>query len=684
MKTSVPSLLLKKAVFLASVLFLCDLSIAQPVIIWEAFNDYRPTDGVTSPNATGYDLRITDDGGVLKNINTGADLEASVLVAVEGADPDNFGLNSPVNPGSPADKLFGGKVDIGNDGIPGLRASANTKLILNFTGLDPTKRYNFRGTTSRGGNYNDRWSVFTISGADSFVAAHEDGSINKNIITKQTFPTADLGTNQVALNAGDNKAGSLVGWDNIEPGTDGTFAIEAQQYLGPAPFGNPSASAYSYGFTAIYLAKIESTGNLRITENPSNQDVPAGRTATLRVVASSDQAIAYQWQKALPGATNFTDIPGATQAAYTTPVLAVSDHGTKYRANLTSGSSKTTSAEATISVDGVIPTLTSLKGSINFNSIYVTFSEPMKLEMLANLANYQLGGGLSITSAIALDPVTARLITSKQTSGTEYSVTIKNIEDLAGNAIASTSAGFTAFSLQSGTVGLEIWKNIGGGAVQDLRNSPRYPADPDIDYATTTFNSELVIPNGPDNTYGGRFRAWLTPEESAQYEFFLRTDDTGELRISLDDKFDDLDNPDGVPDAVDTSAGDTFQEPGIDGSTSQPIQLDKGKKYAVQAIWKEANGNDYCQVAWRKVGDQTPADQLQPIPGKFLSYYGPVPAPSVQPTIKVGLESGQVVIRWTGTGLQSSDDLRSWKDEIGAANPLAVTPLGKKFYRSKN
>src|SRR6186713_3370724 len=89
------------------------LSYAQPAILWEAFNDYRPSD-LTSPNATTYDLRVTDEGGVLKNIQTGADLEASVIVVVEGdADPDNFGANSQVNPGSPADLLFKGKVDIG-------------------------------------------------------------------------------------------------------------------------------------------------------------------------------------------------------------------------------------------------------------------------------------------------------------------------------------------------------------------------------------------------------------------------------------------------------------------------------------------------------------------------------------------------------------------------------------------
>ena len=686
-KTSLSSTL-KAALPLAIFLSLSISSHAQPVIRWEAFNDYRPTDGVTSPNATTYDLRSNDDGGLLKDIKTGQDLKASVTVVVEGdAVPDDFGANSPVNAGSPADKLFKGKVDIGNAGLPGIRSSTNTKLILNFKGLDPSKRYNFRGTVSRGGSYNDRWSVFTLTGADAFVVAHEDGSNNKNIFTKVTFDKSTLGPNQVALNTGENKVGSLVGWDNIEPGADGAFAIEAQQYTGVAPFGNPSAAAYAYGFNATYLAEVEAIGNIRITENPANQKVPAGTAATLKVAATSPQAITFQWQKAAPGSASFSDIAGATQAAYTTPTLTVADDGAKFRANLASGGVKATSSEVTITVDGVIPTIASVTGSINFNSVYVNFSEAMKLDQLANKANYALSGGLTVSSVIALDATTARVLTSKQSSGTSYTVTINNIEDLAGNKVgANSSRGFNGFSVQTGVVGFEIWRNIGGSTVQNLRDNARYPADPDADYVTTTVDSLLVVPAFPDNnTYGGRFRAWLTPDATGQYEFFVRADDQGEFRISKDDKFEIFDDPNELATASDTSAGDTFQEPGTDDSVSVPIQLEKGKKYAIQAIWKEGNGTDYLQVAWRKVGDVTPADQLKPIPSNLLSYYGPGAAPVALPKItKISVQAGKVVLEWTGTTLQSSDDLKTWKDEAGAASPLSVTPAQQKFYRVKN
>src|SRR5262245_37359253 len=347
MNTSSFSVPIRAYFYVAAFISFSGFCHVQTAALWEAFNDYSPGP-LTHTNATGYKLRIDADGGVLKNFGTGNDLPVSVVVETEGGSPDDFGARGGApDAGSPAMQLFDGKVDLANDGLPGVRATV--KLTLVFSGLDRTKVYKFCGTAARGGNYNNRWSVYTITGVSNAVAAHLDGSANQNIFTAVTYPVAaaDLAPNQVALNAGHNKQGSVVCWDKIEPAADGTFRVEALRYLGKTPFGSAadSGTSYSYGFEAIYLAEFASSGNLRITENPLSQKVPAGKTVVLTVAATSPQPITYQWQKAAAGSTNFTDISGATQATYTTPALTVADDGSKFRCNLTSGAAKSTSSE---------------------------------------------------------------------------------------------------------------------------------------------------------------------------------------------------------------------------------------------------------------------------------------------------------------------------------------------------
>jgi hypothetical protein len=326
------------------------------------------------------------------------------------------------------------------------------------------------------------------------------------------------------------------------------------------------------------------------------------------------------------------------------------------------------------------------------NTLYLTFSEPLKLQSLGSAANYQVSGGVNVTSATVLSPRSVQLRTSAQTPGAAYSVTINNLEDLAGNKLAAnTVRAFNAFNIVTNAVGVELWRTITGSSINDLRNNERYPAQPDEDYSIGSLDSFLlpVLTNSDNNTYGGRMRAWLTPEETGEYEFFIRADDQGELRLSTDDQFTLLDDPDFIlnefPTAADLSSGDTFQEPGFDDSVSFPIQLEQGKRYALQVLWKESNGSDYVQIAWRKVGDPTPAAELPPIPGRFLSYYGPVAStPGPEATIsRIAVDAGRVVIDWTGSTLESSVNLSDWTAEAGAAQPYSVTPQGHRFYRAR-
>ncbi len=279
---------------------------ASAQITWEAFNDHRGG-ASTSPNTTTWEMRATGSGGPLKNIETGADLTATMTVEEEGAS-DDFGANNTPNSGSPADLFFAGKCTIGGvgaDGIPGVRASSATVIRLRFSNLDPSKRYNFRGTTCRGNAaYVDRWSIFKIVEAEGAAAAHVDGSANLNLFTADTYPASGMGPDEVALNSGSNLEGSMVGWDEINPGADGTFAIEARQYTGTAPFGTPAAAAYGYGLNAMYLAEVSTGGG-------------GGGVGSITNVSAGDASVRIEWTG--PGTlqssddlNTWADITGAT------------------------------------------------------------------------------------------------------------------------------------------------------------------------------------------------------------------------------------------------------------------------------------------------------------------------------------------------------------------------------------
>jgi hypothetical protein len=84
---------------------------------------------------------------------------------------------------------------------------------------------------------------------------------------------------------------------------------------------------------ALQIAEVEVVGTgpllVAFTQQPADVTSSPGRTATLQSAAiakNGDEAnLRYQWQR------NGTNIAGATQPAYTTPPLAASDEGARFR-----------------------------------------------------------------------------------------------------------------------------------------------------------------------------------------------------------------------------------------------------------------------------------------------------------------------------------------------------------------
>ena len=340
---------LEKAAVLAGMLLLPQFVSAQNVTNWIAYHDHR-TGALTSPNASVFDIRVTGEGGILKNFATGAELPVSVSVTGVGI-PDDLGTSAYPDADSPAFKHFDGIADIGTGGTIGVRSSTGSTVVLTFKNLDPTKKYSFTGTGIRGGSYVDRWIVCTVQGADAFTAAHQAAGDPLNLITKASFPAATLTDVQVALNSGENRVGSLIAWEGIDPGADGEFSILTEQYVGPHPLGGTNAGAYGYGITAFSLKEVSVNQAINITSHPARVSASPGQNVSF-TVATTGTGVAYQWQKSDPGSPTFSNIPNAMSATYAAGAATLSMDGTRYRAIVTGQGLTLTSRAALLTVRG--------------------------------------------------------------------------------------------------------------------------------------------------------------------------------------------------------------------------------------------------------------------------------------------------------------------------------------------
>jgi hypothetical protein len=159
----------------------------------------------------------------------------------------------------------------------------------------------------------------------------------------------------------------------------------------------------------------------------------------------------------------------------------------------------------------------------------------------------------------------------------------------------------------------EVWTGLGGDKITDLTGNAAFRGRPQISEIAPSFAS----PQKWADSYGTRMRGWVVPPATGNYQFFLCTDDDGELWLSTDD------NPanrqriamqDGA-----SSYGNWTQR---GGQQSKEIPLVRGRLYYIEALQKEGGGDDHVLVGWK-----LPDGSLErPIPGKRLVPWSPANA----------------------------------------------------------
>ncbi|MDA7617887.1 Ig-like domain-containing protein [Verrucomicrobia bacterium] len=188
--------------------------------------------------------------------------------------------------------------------------------------------------------------------------------------------------------------------------------------------------------------------SITVSKHPASRDVTEGTGTVLSIAASGTSAygpnvLAWKWQQAAAGSSDFTDIEGETEETYETPVLATADNGIQYRVVFTVPSLEVISEVATISVVAdTTPAKVSTVAAKSTNALVVRFDEGVDATSGSVAGNYSLSDGVSVTSASANGSNTVLLDTSDLVPSSEYTLAVTNVKDLYGNAIDNASYTF--------------------------------------------------------------------------------------------------------------------------------------------------------------------------------------------------------------------------------------------------
>jgi hypothetical protein len=180
------------------------------------------------------------------------------------------------------------------------------------------------------------------------------------------------------------------------------------------------------------------------------------------------------------------------------------------------------------------------------------------------------------------------------------------VTDRSGAATTSAPLTFTIMSAGgSGAILREYWRKIGGDDIGRLTGDPRYPDHPDGTEPLSRFEG----PRNWGDEYGTRIRGWVAAPLDGDYVFWIEADDQGELWLSGDD------HPAGKRRIASCPGATNPLEWGKHAAQrSQPIPLQAGKRYYIEALHKESKGSDHVAVGWQLPGGR----QERPIPGAHL------------------------------------------------------------------
>jgi hypothetical protein len=230
-----------------------------------------------------------------------------------------------------------------------------------------------------------------------------------------------------------------------------------------------------------------------IIGNPVRVRVLTNQTGTFSVTAWSPTPMSYQWQKGT-FLGNMANIPGATDASYTTSLTTLADHLTLFRCVVSNATGNATSASEMLFVTTAVKAPTDITSA---TAVSAQVGTALRYTITSS------GGTAPIT--FSADPLPAGLTLDAATgviAGTPTAAGTTRIAISANNSAGSTSAILTlTVTLDPPEVPIETWRSARFGASAANAAIAGDSADPDGDGLTNlveyTNGTDPLAPDAP-------------------------------------------------------------------------------------------------------------------------------------------------------------------------------------------
>ena len=202
-------------------------------------------------------------------------------------------------------------------------------------------------------------------------------------------------------------------------------------------------------------------------------------------------------------------------------------------------------------------------------------------------------------------------ITSEEFIGLYHAVVIPAGEQ---DVIGVTSGWFNVAESQTNPNRGLVWEtfsDIPGDGLGDLKSTEKFVENmPDKTEVIDSFD----VPRDVGDNYGGRLTGFLTVPQTGEYRFFLCSDDHSEFYLSEDES---PENERLIASLTGWCRAEEWTSLKSE-SISEPIFLERGKRYALRILYRDMTGGDHLMVNWQMPGSLPPVDGQPPIPGIYL------------------------------------------------------------------